>query len=224
MSLLKRQKRASSTHQGHQSDKTKWNPTAAVRRHPTFLSFSLSLFPFLSFRDSFRPAFVLISPFLYSMLFLVTHIFLAHSALRRTGFHSLHPLVLPTIFALSFSCLGSPSFFLFSLLPLLLTLFLIFLLSPSVRGGMRFTRDAVLCSTGRSAHCVSLAISQFLSFLFTSHPLFPRLLLACSSLLLLTFLLNVYIQTYVLLKHSLLLASALFVARGLALLFSLFII
>lgn len=35
MSLLKRQKRASSTHHGHQRDKTKWNPTDAARRHPS---------------------------------------------------------------------------------------------------------------------------------------------------------------------------------------------
>ena len=50
MSLLKRQKRASSTHHGHQRDKTKWNPTAA-RRHPSSrLSSLLFLFssPLLS--------------------------------------------------------------------------------------------------------------------------------------------------------------------------------
>ena len=58
MSLLKRQKRASSTHHGHQRDKTKWNPTAA-RRHPSSrlssLLFSSPLLssPLLSFRHPF---------------------------------------------------------------------------------------------------------------------------------------------------------------------------
>lgn len=45
MSLLKRQKRASSTHQWHQRDKTKWNPTA-VRHHPLPLYFFFIPLPF----------------------------------------------------------------------------------------------------------------------------------------------------------------------------------
>lgn len=45
MSLLKRQKRASGTHQGHQSDKTKWNPTVATPHGES--SLAVSSFSFL---------------------------------------------------------------------------------------------------------------------------------------------------------------------------------
>lgn len=45
MSLLKRQKRASGTHQGHQSDKTKWNPTVTTPHGES--SLLVSSFPFL---------------------------------------------------------------------------------------------------------------------------------------------------------------------------------
>lgn len=58
MSLLKRQKRASSTHHGHQRDKTKWNPTAA-RRHPSSRLSSLLL-------SRPRPLSFIHSPFLAS--------------------------------------------------------------------------------------------------------------------------------------------------------------
>lgn len=57
MSLLKRQKRASSTHHGHQRDKTKWNPTAA-RRQPASRLSSLPPVP------PPRPRFFIHSPFL----------------------------------------------------------------------------------------------------------------------------------------------------------------
>lgn len=86
MSLLKRQKRASGTHQGHQSDKTKWNPTVATPHGESSLLVSSS-------------------PFLYSRPLSSES---SSRATRFLSFLSLHPSFLSP--SLSFYCIPSRYF------------------------------------------------------------------------------------------------------------------
>lgn len=65
MSLLKRQKRASSTHHGHQRDKTKWNPTALPVPTPLLETISSLLASSFLYPPSFLGLDFLSAPFFF---------------------------------------------------------------------------------------------------------------------------------------------------------------
>lgn len=137
MSLLKRQKRASSTHHGHQRDKTKWNPTAA-RRHPSSRLSSLLL-------SRPRPLSFIHSPFLAStscyrclrhFFFLYFSLLFAFSPQSSDTPHPLQPPSPSTSIYMFFFSFWILSYF------LALTTFFFLYLSLSEVLGFRFSRKS----------------------------------------------------------------------------------